>query len=380
MSALAQTAAFARPLLQSARLTVIMADDALSILLVRGHAVDPARRGQPLTTALPFLCGLEAALRDIAHARRPALDLPRIDPSAVTPGIDGYVSLHACRSQDRAGVILMIQDVSAKAEADSQRLQQRNELERLRRQLQDATAEAQAANRAKSTFLAHVSHELKTPLAVITGNADILAQLDLATASACEREELAREVRLYAEDIRASGEFLARMISDLLDMVRAETGRFPMAETTFELAGLVHEAVASLENLPEAAGMALLVAADVPVLDVHGDPTRLRQVLINLLTNAIHASSPGSTTTIDWALDDAGGLILRVRDQGRGLPDSLRDQLFDPFVTGGKGSGLGLNIAATLVELHGGRIGIDAQPQGGSLAWFTLPPERVTSS
>lgn len=365
-----------RPLLHSAGLTVIMLDGSLTIMAIRGPIGTRLMRGRHIAEWLPFLAGYTTELLGVANGHRPAFDLPRVDCHEFVDGYQGHVALHICQAQDGQGVILMLRDVAVEARHEQQRLQERNELHVTRGKLEEVTAQAQAASQAKSTFLAHVSHELKTPLAVITGNADILAGLKIEFADEVGRVDLESEIHDYANDIRESGEFLASLVTDLLDIVRAESGRFALSEEEFDLGSLAIEVVASLQRLPAARSVEIDLADNDLAVSLRADPLRLRQVLINLIANAVHASPEHGKVTVSWESNASQELQVTVRDQGPGLGTVGPQAIFEPFVGAAGGTGLGLTIARNLVELHGGRIGIESGPVGGCVAWFTLPTER----
>jgi signal transduction histidine kinase len=245
----------------------------------------------------------------------------------------------------------------------------RKEEERLLRQ---AVCDAEAATRAKSSFLATISHELRTPLNGILGMVRVLeaGTLDEAQTS-------------HLDTIKSSGLSLLRIINDVLDLSKIEAGRMEIEEVEFNLAEIVDDVVRLLA--PDAFGKGIELAAFVDprlAATFKGDPLRLRQVLANLIGNAIKFTAAGSVTVWAGADPHSGTPALRfdVADTGIGIPSERADELFQPFVqvdasTTRKygGTGLGLALCKQIVGLMGGRIWLESAPGAGSTFSFTLP-------
>ncbi len=266
------------------------------------------------------------------------------------------------------------------AEARRRELAAANEsLQSIRASLQDTVAErtkslveardaAEAATRAKTAFLANMSHELRTPLHAVIGITSLLM----------ERKVDSEEQKLV-ETLRRGGDALLSVINDVLDLSKIEAGRMVVESAPYAPRTVVDECLALLG--PEAVKKGLLVAAnvatDVPE-HVRGDKVRVRQVLLNIVGNAIKFTAAGSIQ-VDVRRDDAQRLRFSVRDTGAGVPPELRAHLFQPFVQGDLsttkkhgGTGLGLSISKHLVELMTGEIGVDEAPGGGSSFWFSI--------
>ena len=237
------------------------------------------------------------------------------------------------------------------------------------RQLEVETAIAEAASRAKTEFLSRMSHELRTPLNAVLGFAQLL--------------ELAREPRLaephrrHVRLIRDAGEHLLAMIGDLLDLTRIESGQVALTLERIPLATLAEECLALVQAQAAAAGVvltnALKTAPSTPT--VRADRTRLKQVVINLLSNAIKYNRAGGTVTISGASEGAMAR-LAVIDTGVGIAPEHQARLFEPFQRGAhahgtiEGTGIGLAVSRSLVELMGGRV--DAQSQAGAGSTFSV--------
>jgi len=241
-------------------------------------------------------------------------------------------------------------------------------------QLRRAQKEAVAANQAKTDFLAHMSHEIRTPMNGILGLTDLVLERGLDP-----------EVRGLVEYIRGSGQALLALVSDILDVSKIEAGKMELESTAFSLKGLIQATLVPLEVLAAKKGLTLNSRWPVPLSDHrNGDPTRLRQILTNLIGNAIKFTSQGSITiTVDPDTEDpsANGVRISVQDTGLGVPEDLRHRLFQRYSQAEAstnrhygGTGLGLAICRDLVERMGGRIGYtQASDPVGAVFWFSLP-------
>ena len=234
--------------------------------------------------------------------------------------------------------------------------------------LQQAMAAAEAANEAKTTFLANVSHELRTPLNGVIGVAELLAQTD--------QTEHQRELTSI---IKSSSDHLARLIGDILDLARIEAGTLALEEKVISVAEVVEEVTAVADVIARSKGVMLhrhmVDDLSEPVI---GDPLRLRQVLSNLVSNAVKFTEGGSVTlAVSRSCDD---FTFEVRDTGIGFSPEQREQIFARFQQADGtitrrfgGTGLGLAISAELVEAMGGRLDCESTPGCGARFWFTVP-------
>ena len=257
-----------------------------------------------------------------------------------------------------------------------------DELRRAKDLAELAQARAEHEGRAKADFLAAMSHEIRTPLNAIIGFTDVILT----------RSDLAPDLRRQVELIESSGAALLTIVDDVLDVSKMEAGRVELAAEPFSPAALIDNALSSLRA--QAEGKGLVLRAEVaPDIAPHllGDPDRLRQVLLNLVGNAIKFTREGSVTvratTRAARSASAYALQIDVVDTGIGIPSDKRDRLFQRFsqIDGSVrrefgGTGLGLAISQSLITLMGGRIGVESVAGHGSTFSFTVDLPAATLS
>lgn len=243
--------------------------------------------------------------------------------------------------------------------------------------LRDITEE-EALRHLRSYFLANITHEFRTPLSTLNASMELL--MDEDELSAAEMRELLKPIHLSLVSLQT-------LIDNLLESSRIEAGRFSIRRQSVDLNQVITDAVRVVQPLLERRNQTLSLTEPAFLPSLMGDPARLTQVLVNLLSNASKYSVPN--TTIDLGVEQIGGrLHVSVADWGPGIPAEERKNLFRRFVrldTRGSeqyGIGLGLHVVKTTVEAHGGRVGVDDHPGGpggGSVFWFDLPIERKES-
>jgi len=224
------------------------------------------------------------------------------------------------------------------------------------------TAQLEASEKQRRSFLADVTHELRTPLSVIRGQAEGIAD-GLYPADAA-----------HLAPIVEATQTLARLVDDLRTLALAETGHLQLQREPVEMATLINDTVASFESQAQTKGVTLATEIPGELPTVSADPVRIRGVIGNLLSNAIAHTPAGGSVRVS-AVPANGGVTVSVTDTGEGIPADLLPRIFDRFVKtpGSSGSGLGLAIARDLVTAHGGTITAESTVGSGTTVRFTLP-------
>ncbi len=236
-------------------------------------------------------------------------------------------------------------------------------------ELHEALDAAEKANRAKTDFLSSMSHELRTPLNAILGFAQLM-ESGLPHPTPSQQRSL--------DQILKAGWYLLELINEILDLALIESGKVTLSREPVSLAEVMQECRAMIEPQAQKRSIGLTFPQfEIPWF-VKADRTRVKQVLINLLFNAIKYNQPGGAVAVEYSLAQSGSLRISVRDTGAGIAPELIAQLFQPFNRLGKeagseeGTGIGLVVTKRLVELMGGSIGVDSTVGVGSVFWFEL--------
>lgn len=263
------------------------------------------------------------------------------------PGTDGSTE----------GAVILIRDVTERVVRE----------EELRRSM----VEAQQANRAKAEFLAAMSHELRTPIGAMSGYADLLADGIFGDVTDTQRKQLLR--------IKVVGAHLLSIVEEILSFARIEAGRETVHLVAVDVGSLVTDALSAVEPLAGQKGLELRYHALTNVAEMYTDGVKVRQILINLIGNAVKFTDCG-TVTIDVDINNPGSIAISISDTGPGIAEEDQVRIFEPFVqVDGKltrthsGTGLGLSVSRVLARLLGGDLTVSSVKGAGSTFLLTLP-------
>jgi signal transduction histidine kinase len=242
---------------------------------------------------------------------------------------------------------------------------------RLFQELELKSRELEVASGHKSEFLASMSHELRTPLNAVIGFSDVLLDRLFGDLTAKQEE--------YLEDIRGSGRHLLDLINDILDLSKVEAGKMQLELARMSLREALEEGVAMVSERAKRQGLSLSLAVEDGVERVVADPLRIKQVLVNLLTNAVKFTPSGGSIEVK-AARAAEEIRVSVQDSGIGIDESDYARIFEAFHQGhrgvsasAEGTGLGLTLSKRIVELHGGRLWVESRTGQGSTFTFSIP-------
>ena len=276
-----------------------------------------------------------------------------------------YIDVSAARRREDD-----LRDIRARLE------RQAAELDAARISAEHARESAAAANAAKSRFLANMSHELRTPLNAILGFSEIMSKRLLGP--------LHGPYQTYAQDIHVSGQYLLRLISDLLDLSKIEVGQMDLREEMVDLPDLANECMRLLLDKAQASEVTMETRLPEKFPLVFADRLRLKQALLNLLSNAVKFTPPGGRVDVTGRLLPDGGAVVTVADTGIGMRAADIALALEPFrqidnalTRRTEGTGLGLPLAKTLIEMHGGSLQIRSEPGRGTQVDLRLPEDRL---
>ena len=267
------------------------------------------------------------------------------------------------------GVFAAARDITARKQIEAERAQLAQALQDRNAELEIAKSLAEKANLAKSDFLSSMSHELRTPLNAILGFTQLL-ESGAPTPTPAQQRNL--------EHILKAGWYLLELINEILDLALIESGKATLSHEPVSLAEVMLECRAMVDPQAQKRGIVMTYPHFEFPYFVSADRTRVKQVLINLLFNAIKYNKPEGTVTVEYCPSPPDSIRINVRDTGKGLTAEQLAQLFQPFTRLGKeagaeeGTGIGLVVTKRLVELMGGTIGADSTVGVGSVFWFEL--------
>ena len=242
---------------------------------------------------------------------------------------------------------------------------------RLFREIQDKSRQLEVANQHKSEFLANMSHELRTPLNAIIGFSEVLLERMFG--------ELNEKQDDYLKDIFTSGKHLLSLINDILDLSKIEAGRMELETDTFDAAAALGNAMTLVRERAQRHGIALQLHTDAQLGDIHADERKFKQIMLNMLSNAVKFTPDGGKIGVRATLAN-GALEVAVSDTGIGIAKEDQDAVFEEFRQVGRhytnkqeGTGLGLALTKRFVELHGGTLRLESELGRGSTFTFTIP-------
>ncbi|MBL4613896.1 MAG: PAS domain S-box protein, partial [Magnetovibrio sp.] len=294
---------------------------------------------------------------------------------------DFLIDAEVIAFEDEDRLMLVAQDITAR-KREEETLQASHDIleNRVRERTQalfEAKEDAEMASRAKSEFLANMSHELRTPLNAVIGFSDIIKNEMFGSIGSQTYLE-------YAGHIKDSGEHLLKLINDILDVSAIEAGKLDLHEEEVQIEATIESCLRLVNERARTNNLVLSsdIAENLPRM--YADERRLKQILINILSNSVKFTPQGGKVDVRARLDGRGGLILSVKDTGIGISKEDIPKVLSPFgqvdsslARQYEGTGLGLHLTRNLIELHGGRLVIESEPGKGSEVSAHFPPGRM---
>ncbi len=323
-----------------------------------------------LAAAIPsaFVAGMLPMIVGVIILYAPRLQWAALPAAALAIGVVGYFVVVVRRLHAAAA-----RNISFQAEKDSLIA----ELEQARLNSDEARRRAESANLAKSRFLATMSHELRTPLNAILGFSEVMKGELFGPHGVPAYKE-------YSNDIHVSGQHLLMLINEILDLSRVEAGRYELKEEPVSLPGVVEDCCRLLAMRAKSRNLTITEALEANLPRIWADERAVRQVTLNLLTNAIKFTPQGGSIVVKVGWTGAGGQYVSIKDTGPGIPPEEIPIVLSSFGRGSlahknaeEGTGLGLPIVKGMVELHGGQFRLVSKLRQGTEAVVIFPPERV---
>jgi len=251
------------------------------------------------------------------------------------------------------------------------------ELQQKNKDLNLERARAVEAENAKSAFLAHMSHELRTPLNAIQGLSEMMIRGDLGKLDHPKYLE-------YSRDINFSAAHLLKLVNDILDLSKIEAGKFDLEETEFDLSDVINESLRIARAWPKAEHLTMVSEVTAGSVKIHADARTFKQILLNLLSNATKFTPPGGKVQIAATVNSNGDGVIKIIDTGYGIPEKDLSSILEPFNQlrrpaglQQEGTGLGLSLVKSMIEMHGGTISIESRVGDGTTVTISLPAERI---
>jgi signal transduction histidine kinase len=363
-----------------------LAESLADLLIARGYEVEIAKSArQAVDVGQRF--DLQVALLDIRLGRDSGLDvigmLKNQNPEVVCVMATGYAETETAITALRLGAYdylrkpLHPSEVFAVLDRSFEKIRLEQKARAAFQALRLAKETAETADRTKTEFLAAMSHELRTPLHSIIGFAEVLISQAFGELGDPRYVD-------YAGNIRESGMHLLEIINDILEIAKAEAGKLDLREGLVDVADVIHTAVRLIGPQAETGELELetVIAPDLPVL--YGDEQKLKQILLNLLSNSVKFTLKGGKITVTADQDQRKkDLIITVRDTGIGIAPEDIPTALTPFsqveseqTRGYPGTGLGLSLSAIMVELHGGSLTLESEVKKGTTVTLRFPAER----